>query len=318
MAHAVVSSVAPPEQGQLAEVRQRRYVVTDVVGSVLPAQPAFSPNGQNLVTLSSIEDDALGEELQVVWELEPSARVLEKVALPEHTGFDDPKRLDCFLNAVRWGGASTADVRAIQSPFRSGIEIEDYQLDPVVRTIQMPRVNLLVADDVGLGKTIESGLVLLELILRHRARRVLILCPSSLQLQWRDQMREKFGLEFRIVDSDLMRELRRSRGLHVNPWNHFPRLIASIDFIKRDRPLRLFREILPAGGAPAYPRLFDVLVIDEAHNIAPSGRGRYATDAPTCSSVRGSITRKPHKHWLFSLCCILCIFAQEAEIRFRV
>ncbi|HKI16802.1 MAG TPA: SNF2-related protein, partial [Isosphaeraceae bacterium] len=91
--------------------------------------------------------------------------------------------------------------------------------------IQMPRVNLLVADDVGLGKTIESGLVALELIIRHRARRILVVCPASLQVQWRDQMRDKFGLDFRIVDSELMRDLRRKRGIHVNPWSHFPRLI---------------------------------------------------------------------------------------------
>jgi len=133
---------------------------------------------------------------------------------------------------VRWGSASTADIRSIQSPFRSGIDIEDYQLDPVVRAIQMPRVNLLIADDVGLGKTIEAGMVLLELVLRHRVRKVLIVCPSSLQIQWRDQMRDKFGLEFRIVDSDLMKELRRTRGLHVNPWTHYPRLITSIDFFE--------------------------------------------------------------------------------------
>ena len=159
------------------------------------------------MTLSSVEDDGLGEELQVVWEIEPGARVIEKVALPEPTGFDAPDKLDAFLDAVRWGAASTADLKNIQSPFRSGIEIEDYQLDPVVRAIQMPRVNLLIADDVGLGKTIEAGMVALELIIRHRARKILIVVPSSLQIQWRDQMRDKFGLEFRIVDSELMKEL---------------------------------------------------------------------------------------------------------------
>ena len=58
-------------------------------------------------------------------------------------------------------------------------------------------------------------------------------------------MREKFGLEFRIVDSALLAELRRSRGIHVNPWAHFPRLITSVDFLKRERPMRLFRETLP-------------------------------------------------------------------------
>jgi SNF2 family DNA or RNA helicase len=160
--------------------------------------------------------------------------------LPEPTGFDPPQVLDAFLDAVRWGAVSQADDKALQSPFRSGIEIEDdeYQLDPVVRALAMPRVNLLIADDVGLGKTIEAGLVVQELILRHRARAVLILCPSSLQIQWKEEMRDKFGLEFRIVDSESISELRRKRGIHVNPWTHFPCLITSVDFLKRERPMR--------------------------------------------------------------------------------
>ena len=209
------SDIAPvPEQGQLVVVRQRTYTVTDISQSSIATSVTSSvqPTGQHLVMLSSIEDDALGEELQVVWELEPGTSVQQSLSLPEPLGFDSPARLEAFLNAVRWGAASTADIRSIQSPFRSGIDIEDYQLDPVVRAIQMPRVNLLIADDVGLGKTIEAGMVLLELVLRHRARKALVVCPSSLQLQWRDQMRDKFGLEFRIVDSDLMRELRRRYG----------------------------------------------------------------------------------------------------------
>src|ERR1035437_8900534 len=70
--------------------------------------------------------------------------------LPEPKGFDQPAHLEAFLDAVRWGAASIADTRQLQSPFRSGIEIESYQLDPVVRAIQMPRVNLLIADDVGI------------------------------------------------------------------------------------------------------------------------------------------------------------------------
>src|ERR1039458_5853552 len=197
--------IAPvPEQGQLVVVRQRTYTVTDISQSSIAAglTSSVQTTGQHLVMLSSIEDDALGEELQVVWELEPGTSVQQSLSLPEPLGFDSPARLEAFLNAVRWGAASTADIRSIQSPFRSGIDIEDYQLDPVVRAIQMPRVNLLIADDVGLGKTIEAGMVLLELVLRHRARKALVVCPSSLQLQWRDQMRDKFGLEFRGDDED--------------------------------------------------------------------------------------------------------------------
>ena len=282
--HFVISHVRLPTSGprlciartgQLVSVRNLRCVVADVTAGTLPGGllAAGINHPQHLVTLSSIEDDAHGEELQVIWELEPGATILDDANLPDLAGFDSPARLDAFLDAVRWGAASSADVRALQAPFCSGVDIKDYQLDPLVRALQMPRVNLLIADDVGFGKTIEAGLVLQELIIRHRVRRTLIVCPASLQLHWRDQMRDKFGLEFRIVDGELMKMLRRTRGMHANPWSHFPRLITSIDFLKRDRPMRLLAEILPPPGAPAYPRTFDMLIVDEAHNVAPSGSG---------------------------------------------
>ena len=117
----------PPEQGQLVSVRERRFIVTDVARGTLPDSP-LRPSGngaQHLISMSSVEDDALGEELQVFWELEPGAKIIEKVALPDPTGYDDPIRLDAFLDAVRWGAVSTADVKSIQSPFRSGIDIEE-------------------------------------------------------------------------------------------------------------------------------------------------------------------------------------------------
>ncbi len=288
-----------PEPGQLVEVRRRQWVVTDVHRSGLPPDPLHTTitEPQHIVKLSSVEEDGLGEDLQVIWEIEPGARAHEKVMLPEPTGFDEPARLDAFLDAVRWGAVAATGTPALQSPFRSGITIEDYQLDPVARALQMPRVNLLVADDVGLGKTIEAGLVAQELILRHRVRSILVVCPASLQIKWKDEMRDKFGLEFRIVDSDLMKELRRRRGIHVNPWNHFPRLITSIDFLKRERPLRLMREVLPAPGESVYPRRFDLLILDEAHNAAPASAGAYPIDSDRTEAIR---TLAPHfEHKLF-------------------
>ena len=295
-----VLQVPVPEPGQLVDVRRRRYVVVDIAQSPLPPDILTSASwqGQHLVTLSSVEDDAMGEELQVIWEIEPGATAIDKAPLPRPVGFDTPQRLDTFLNAVKWGAASSADIKAIQAPFRSGIDLEDYQLDPVARAIRMPRANLLIADDVGLGKTIEAGLVAQELIIRHRARRILVICPAALQVQWHDQMRDKFGLEFRIVDSELMRMLRRERGLHVNPWTHFPRLITSIDFLKRERPMRLFSEILPAEGESLYPRKFDLLILDEAHNVAPSGRGKYATDSQRTQALRHLALHFEHKLFL--------------------
>jgi hypothetical protein len=195
-----------PEVGQLVVVRDRRWVVSDIGASVQPRDP-LAANGkpqEHRVTLRSIEDDGRGESLDVIWEIEPAARIVEAERLPEPRAgaFDDPATLDAFLDAVRWGAIASADPRALQAPFRSGITIEEYQLDPVVRALRMPRANLLIADDVGVGKTIEAGLVAQELLLRHRARTVLIVCPASLQIKWQQEMAEKFGLEFRIVDSE--------------------------------------------------------------------------------------------------------------------
>jgi len=286
-----------PEVGQLVVVRKRPFVVTEVI----PSAPGFSGQKNqkcNMVKLSSVEDDGLGEELQVIWELEPGTTVFEKSTLPDPVSFDHPKRLEAFLDAVRWGAVSQADDKALQSPFRSGIEIDEYQLDPVVRALSMPRVNLLIADDVGLGKTIEAGLVVQEMVLRHRVRSVLIVCPSSLQVQWKEEMRDKFGLEFRIIDSEAISQLRRKRGIHVNPWTHFPRLITSVDFLKRERQLRSFRETLPAGDQPAFPRAYDLMIVDEAHNVAPSGRGKYATDSMRTMAIRSLAPHFEHKLFL--------------------
>src|SRR5690606_19064655 len=184
----------------------------------------------------------------------------------------------------------------IHAPFRAAISIEEYQLEPVVRALTMPRANLLIADDVGLGKTIEAGLVMQEMLARRRIRRIMIICPASLQQQWKDEMEEKFQLDFHIIDRDSMQQLRREYGMHVNPWASFPRLITSMDFIKREQPLRLFQESLQTADAPL--RDWDLLVVDEAHNVAPSGRGTYAVSSDRTRMMRSIADHFEHRLFL--------------------
>ena len=280
-----------PEPGQLVEARRRQWIVSDVDGaSVAPGVPV-----RHLVRLASIDEDALGEEIEVLWELEPGAHVIERAGLPRMTGLDDPSTLQAFLDAVLWGAATNADRGYLQAPFRSGVSIEDYQLDPLVRAIDMARTNLLIADDVGLGKTIEAGLVVQEMLIRHRARTVLVLCPASLQEKWRVEMQEKFGLEFRIVDTEYVKQLRRDRGLHANPWTSFPRLITSMDWAKQGEGLRLLRDALPPHVG--HPRKFDLLIIDEAHNVAPNV-GHYAVESLRTRMVRLAAPHFQHKLFL--------------------
>lgn len=166
----MISSLLP-RASDAVEVRRRQWIVRDVVEFSLPSQPMRPEEGvgRHVVRLSSMDEDGWGDELEVVWEIEPGARVVHRgrPELPRPDGFDDPESFSAFLDAVRWGTVSSADDSSLQSPFRSGVTIENYQLEPVVRAIRMPRVNLLIADDVGLGKTIEAGLVLQELLLRQ-------------------------------------------------------------------------------------------------------------------------------------------------------
>lgn len=304
---------ACPEPGQLVDVRRRQWVVSEVQASsndplasilkvsdvsaeyVVEGAPSRVRETQHLISMASVDEDGLGEELEVIWEIEPGAQVIERAGLPSITGQDDSDTLEAFLDAVRWGAATNADKGFLQAPFRSGVSIEAFQLDPLVRAIDMARVNLLIADDVGLGKTIEAGLVIQEMLLRHRARTVLIICPASLQEKWRLEMLEKFGLDFRVVDTDYIRQLRRERGIHANPWTSHPRLIASMDWVKSGEGLRAMRDVLPMHAT--YPRKFDLLVVDEAHNVAPAAGAHYAIESLRTRFIR-SIS--PHfQHRLF-------------------
>ena len=284
-----------PETGQTVLVRGRPYIVEECSEQAIAEG---TQECQHLVTLSCLDENSLDEKVQIIWELEPGAEMREASSLPDMRAFDDPGDLDAFLYAVRWGIISQMDHSNMQSPFRSGVEPEDYQLEPVARALTMPRVNLLLADDVGLGKTIEAGLTMQELMLRNRVSTVLIICPASLQYQWRDEMRDKFGLEFRIINSEAVSRLRRQRGIHVNPWTHFPRIITSIDYFKQERVFQRFCETLPAEGAGSWPRRYDLLIVDEAHNIAPAGSLHYARPSRRTRVIRRIVPHFEHRLFL--------------------
>lgn len=148
----------------------------------------------------------------------------------------------------------------------------------------MPRVNLLLADDVGLGKTIEAGLIIQELIRQRRIRKILIVCPASLQIQWQDEMEEKFNIRFEILDSEKTWEIQRTLGMDANPWKVYPRLITSMDYLKQVDILDRFKNTsLQMGGSDSAMLPWDLLIVDEAHNYSPS---RFSDDSNRCSMLR--------------------------------
>lgn len=302
-----------PEVGQIVSVRASNWAVTDVHQQSLPrsAHDDAIRQLQHAVTLQSVEDDRLGEELRVVWELEPGRSLRPPQDLPTHIDpnkFDPPERLAAFIDALRWGAVTSADVKTVQAPFRSGAKVEPYQLEPLRRALSAPRANLLLADDVGLGKTIEACMVIQELLLRHRARTVVIVCPAGLAVKWQDEMRDKFGLDFRIVNSETMKEVRRTHGVHANPFALFPRIIVSIAWLPGPRAQRQLRDALITKSRGTASRFaFDILVVDEAHHVAPATPTRtdkaglrrgYAVDSQRTRAVRDLAERSEHRLFL--------------------
>ncbi|MFF4018900.1 DISARM system SNF2-like helicase DrmD [Streptomyces sp. NPDC001843] len=295
---------ALPEEGNLVEVRGQSWVVARVEPS--PATPDGVENRRpaTLVHLQSVADGRFGDTLSVIWEVEPGRRVLPAGSLPDaSTGtYDSPNRLAAFLDAVRWSAVASADAKTLQAPFRSGVAVEPYQLEPVSRAVGAPRVNLLLADDVGLGKTIEAGLVVQELLLRGRARRTMVVCPAGLTLKWRDEMAEKFGLEFTIVDSEHCARLRRTHGTAANPFRVHPLTILSLPWLRGQKAQRLLDEVI---GAPEespdgeHKRFFDLLVLDEAHHVAPAAPKQvYAVDSQQTKLIRRLVPHFEHRLFL--------------------
>ena len=264
-----------PPVGAIVLARGRQWMVESAV-------PGASPSESALVRLSCLDDDMPGRELELLWDLEIGARTVEPAAdgLGEPAALDPPERFGAYLNALKWSAVSAADATVFQSPFRAGIKLMAHQLTPLMKALELPRANLFIADDVGLGKTIEAGLVLQELVLRQQADFVLIVCPAALCLQWRDEMMRRFGFAFQVLNREYVDRQRVERGFGVNPWATHNRFIVSYPVIRR-----------PDYRDPLLARLGDranrgLLILDEAHVAAPASASKYALDSDTTRTIR--------------------------------
>ena len=275
------------QPGQIVRVRSRKYLVEGVVP---PPAPADSP----LVRLSCVEDDALGEQMEVLWDTEVDARVVDGAnwqAIASR-GFDEPRLFSAYLNTLRWHCVTSTNPGIFQAPYRAGIEVKAFQLEPLRKALLMPRVNLFIADSVGLGKTIEAGLILREMLMRQKVRRTVICCPPSVVRQWKDEMEQRFGLTFVIYDRDYVTAKRQERGYSVNPWTTHSRFIVSQALIRNEAYAGALRDWLGEfqGGS--------LFILDEAHNAAPASGTKYAIDSKLTRAVRDLTPRFEHKLFL--------------------
>lgn len=262
----------PPTAGALAEVRQRQYVIEDVVAA----------EGElTRVKLVCLDDDASGRRLEVLWERELGARVYAPEGIAPVNHIDPPRRFAAYLHSLQWNTVTASDSRVFQAPFRAGIKRENHQLVPLKKALELPRVNLFIADDVGVGKTIEAGLVMRELLLRQRVDKILIVCPAALTLQWRSELERRFGLRFDIFTRQLVSKRRQERGFGVNVWTTYPRFIVSYQMLRRPEHFESLKVFLER------PDESNLLVLDEAHHAAPASDSKlYAIDSDTTERIR--------------------------------
>jgi len=158
-------------------------------------------------------------------------------------------------------------LRAGGGPFRSfgniAVEPRAYQLVPLLMALRLSTVRLLIADDVGIGKTVEAGLIVRELMDRGEVSRLAVLCPPHLVEQWQGELLSRFNMQAIALTSASASRVERELPHGVGLFDHYPIVVVSLDYIKSERHREHFLSIAP-----------ECIIVDEAHTCASSGAGK--------------------------------------------
>jgi superfamily II DNA or RNA helicase len=162
--------------------------------------------------------------------------------------------------------AATPDWTSLRAPLRANIAIVPFQLEPAMALVRGAACRLLIADAVGLGKTIQAGLILAEILERQPDAHALVVCPAALRTQWIDELRTRFHVTAAALDAAAVARLGAGLPAEINPWFLSPVAVTSIDYIKRPEVLRSLETLV-----------WDLVVFDEAHNLAGRSNRAEAT-----------------------------------------
>ncbi|NHN41822.1 DEAD/DEAH box helicase [Halorubellus sp. JP-L1] len=225
------------------------------------------------------------------------------MAPPSTDTMGNPQFQDLLIQANRLSMLhGTAPLMSLQ---RSRVIPTEYQLTPVVMGLDMPSVRLLLADDVGLGKTIEAGLITSELLARNRADRILIVTPANLREQWREAFNHFFHIDAQITSRRNKRAMEKDVPPGTSVWDYYSKHIVSIDYAKQ-----------PHVRSEVLAQDWDLVIIDEAHQAArphtasagqsPSKqRWEFAQDITDAATHALLLTATPHNGYSDSYASLL-------------
>lgn len=229
----------PYAVGSLVRARNREWVVL----------PESQDDFLMLRPLGGAEDEIAG----ICTALEPVEPA--SFDLPDPNEIGDYRSCRLLRDAIRLGFRSSA------GPFRSfakiGVEPRPYQLVPLLMALKLDPVRLLIADDVGVGKTVEAGLIARELLDRGEATRLAVLCPPHLAEQWQMELDAKFHIAAELVLPATAGRLERHLRIGESLFDHYPYVVVSMDYIKADRRRNEFIRTCP-----------ELVIVDEAHGCA--------------------------------------------------
>lgn len=233
--------------GNLVRVRGREWVV----------QPDSKKDWLRLRPLGGADDDIIA----LIPDLELQA--VESATFPA----PNPEKMGNHTAALLLRDALRLKLRAGGGPFRCfgniAVEPRAYQLVPLLMALRLTTVRLLIADDVGIGKTIEAGLIARELMDRGEISRLAVLCPPHLVDQWQRELEEHFNLHAIVLTSASASRIERTLPHGMSLFDYYPCVVVSLDYIKSERHREHFITIAP-----------ECIIVDEAHTCASSGQNK--------------------------------------------
>ncbi|MEU5121879.1 DEAD/DEAH box helicase [Streptomyces asoensis] len=249
--------------GSLVAARGREWVVL----------PESAPDMLVLRPLGGSEDD-----IAAVFPAFEDVRPAE-FAAPSPADLGDQRAAGLLRTALRIGFRSGA------GPFRSlasiAVEPRAYQLVPLLMALRQRTVRLLISDDVGIGKTVEAGLIAKELLAQGEARRLAVLCSPALAEQWQGELREKFGIDAELVLASTVSRLERGLELGQSLFDKHPFTIISTDFIKSTRHREDFVRHCP-----------DLVIVDEAHSCVAADDPAQGAASSATNQLRYELLRR--------------------------